>query len=368
MGLFKNEVGRPSNDTLRKRKIAIAAMVIGVAAVVGFGGLYVVKFRNTSAINSNSKNISTDQIKKNLKCKSSDTPIIDGNYAYCRSKKANCPDAYPFDEGNRCYQRGCNGKGTYNKSTQKCEYANPNYPCDKGYTYNRNLRKCLKEDLSAYDETIRYDCPSGYSVWKASNGVPYCAKYMTASFKYYCPSGATKAGDGPNAYCLTSKKVNEYKKATAKTTYTCPKYYSKIPGTQTNCQRRLNGKTVYAVANKNVSYTCPKGYKTVPGTKSNCYKTKTVSTKSSILKTVNCPKGWGVSDAKKGVCYQLGSGRPKVVVVNYWCKSGYYKANETCYKQVNPNSSKLTHTNFSRTYYSRTVDYVYNKYNMTKIK
>lgn len=35
MKLFKNEVGRPSNETLKKRKIAIIAIIIAVVLLVG---------------------------------------------------------------------------------------------------------------------------------------------------------------------------------------------------------------------------------------------------------------------------------------------------------------------------------------------
>ena len=243
--------------------------------------MYVAEFINNGALSSNLKNISTDQIKKNLNCKSGDTPIIDGNYAYCRSVKANCPDSYPYAEGNKCYQRGCNGKGIYNKSTQKCEYANSNYPCDKGYTYNKSLRKCLKKDVSAYDETLRYDCPSGYSSFKASNGVPYCATYRYVSFKYYCPSGATKVGDGPSAYCLTYKTTNVYQDAIPKIDWTCPKGYTKISKEKGYC---VKDDSLYGSQTLYRTYVCPSGYKKVPGTQSNCYKTLKTPIKSEILK------------------------------------------------------------------------------------
>ena len=59
MGLFKNEVGRPSNETLRKRKVAYFAIALGAVALVGGGGYFAYKSFNKVNVGSTNKNIAT---------------------------------------------------------------------------------------------------------------------------------------------------------------------------------------------------------------------------------------------------------------------------------------------------------------------
>ena len=351
-------------STVDIARIVACAVVV---AVIMIGGIYVIGYKNTKTLNSANKNLTTQEIKNKLKCNSGDDVVIDNNngVAYCLHKTPNCPSSYPNVEGKKCYRIGCKDKGTYNSSTKECEYANPNYPCNKGYTYNSNIRKCLKEDMNAYDDQVGYVCPSGYYVYKApTNGIPYCITYQYSSIKYYCPSGYAKAGDGPNAYCVNNQRKREYFKYTVSTSYICPSGYKKSgSGTHTECKKGSK----HTSPKKYVDYVCPRGYtKAGAGTGTVCYKDKTVTTTTNILKTVNCPKGWGISNSNTGQCYKFSSSNPKPVIISYWCKSGYYKANGTCYKQVNPNSSKLTHTNTKKEYYNN-VKYTERKYNQISI-
>lgn len=62
MGLFKNEVGRPSNETLKKRKMAYFAIALGAVALIGGGGYYAYKTFNKGDIGSTSKNIETTAV------------------------------------------------------------------------------------------------------------------------------------------------------------------------------------------------------------------------------------------------------------------------------------------------------------------
>ena len=62
MGLFKNEVGRPSNETLKKRKVAYFAIALGAVALIGGGGYYAYKTFNKGDIGSTSKNIETTAV------------------------------------------------------------------------------------------------------------------------------------------------------------------------------------------------------------------------------------------------------------------------------------------------------------------
>lgn len=60
MGLFKNEVGRPSNETLRKRKTIIFSLVALVVVLIGLGVYFGISFFNKKEVNSNGMNITTD--------------------------------------------------------------------------------------------------------------------------------------------------------------------------------------------------------------------------------------------------------------------------------------------------------------------
>lgn len=60
MSLFKNEVGRPSNETLRKRKTVIAILAVLVVALVGVGIYFGVSFFNKKDANSTGMNIDPD--------------------------------------------------------------------------------------------------------------------------------------------------------------------------------------------------------------------------------------------------------------------------------------------------------------------
>lgn len=61
MPLFKNGVGRPSNETLKKRKIAYAAMAIGAIALLGTGGYLAYNFTRGDMTTS-TKNITTKSL------------------------------------------------------------------------------------------------------------------------------------------------------------------------------------------------------------------------------------------------------------------------------------------------------------------
>ena len=59
MKLFKNEVGRPSNDTLKKRKMVIIGVVVLVICLVIGGGILVKKAFFTNSIEGANKNASS---------------------------------------------------------------------------------------------------------------------------------------------------------------------------------------------------------------------------------------------------------------------------------------------------------------------
>lgn len=54
MSLFKNEVGRPSNETLKKRKIVIASIIAVIILLIGGVSFFVV--RRLGNIDGSSKN------------------------------------------------------------------------------------------------------------------------------------------------------------------------------------------------------------------------------------------------------------------------------------------------------------------------
>ena len=59
MGLFKNEVGRPSNDTLKKRRIIATVMIFAVVLAIGACVFYVVNYFRGSSIEGANKNAKT---------------------------------------------------------------------------------------------------------------------------------------------------------------------------------------------------------------------------------------------------------------------------------------------------------------------
>ena len=64
MGLFKNGVGRPSNETLRKRRIIATVMIFAVVLVIGACVFYTVSYyqsKNADSIGGSSKNAKTYQ-------------------------------------------------------------------------------------------------------------------------------------------------------------------------------------------------------------------------------------------------------------------------------------------------------------------
>ena len=79
MGLFKNEIGRPSNDTLRKRRLAYFIFTLLVVFVVG-GGIYGIKkiFFKTDVFGS-SRNASTDNYNK---CTGFDSKVLTNKDIY----------------------------------------------------------------------------------------------------------------------------------------------------------------------------------------------------------------------------------------------------------------------------------------------
>ena len=64
MELFKNSVGRPSNEILQKRKKFILLIAVAVIAVLGAGTLLMVKSFNGGIIDGSSKNAKTNYKKK----------------------------------------------------------------------------------------------------------------------------------------------------------------------------------------------------------------------------------------------------------------------------------------------------------------
>lgn len=59
MGLFKNDVGRPSNETIRKRRQIYVVIVLALVALVGVGVTYTVSYFKTNygaSVSSTSKN------------------------------------------------------------------------------------------------------------------------------------------------------------------------------------------------------------------------------------------------------------------------------------------------------------------------
>lgn len=66
MSLFKNGVGRPSNDTLKKRKIAYIAIAVAVVVLVGIGGYFVYSFSRGDLTTKN-KNLSVNGLKVTVK-------------------------------------------------------------------------------------------------------------------------------------------------------------------------------------------------------------------------------------------------------------------------------------------------------------
>ena len=68
MNLFKNGVGRPSNDLKRKRKIFYIGVVLIVTFIVLFGGFFVcTKLINGGMFQSNSYNAETNPVKVTIK-------------------------------------------------------------------------------------------------------------------------------------------------------------------------------------------------------------------------------------------------------------------------------------------------------------
>lgn len=68
MNIFKNSVGRPSNDLKRKRKIFYIGVVLIVTIIVVFGGFFVcTKLINGGMFQSNSYNAETNPVKVTIK-------------------------------------------------------------------------------------------------------------------------------------------------------------------------------------------------------------------------------------------------------------------------------------------------------------
>ena len=59
MKLFENKVGRPSNETLRKRRTVYFLVTIAIIAFAGIGAFYVSNIFNNNLIVSKEKNVST---------------------------------------------------------------------------------------------------------------------------------------------------------------------------------------------------------------------------------------------------------------------------------------------------------------------
>ncbi len=66
MGLFKNNVGRPSNDTLKKRRIIYLAIIF--VAVIGIGAsvFYTVNYFKNSNVSGTEKNVSMSDLTKRI--------------------------------------------------------------------------------------------------------------------------------------------------------------------------------------------------------------------------------------------------------------------------------------------------------------
>lgn len=418
MGIFKNKVGRPSNDVKRKRKLIIILLVLLTIMMIASIAFVFYKRSNQVQI-SKTLNLSTEEvnkIKRQLDCKSGDTSVIKENEAYCQNISPSCPSGYKLtSDKTRCYKTECVDKGTYNTSTKKCTYSNPNYPCDKGYNLNKKINMCEKEVESAYtNEKIKYNCPAGYSIYFTSNGsIPQCRKTTSATTSYKCLSGWTKVGDGPAAYCsrykqeksYTSKlyttsyscnsgwtKVGDgpsaycYKTESVKTksytnyiksgfliyTYKCPSGYTKSgSGSNTKCWKYVTKKQEKTSATiKKNTYFCPSGYnKSGSGSSLQCWKYKKVEETKPTTKTPVCPSGYLV-DVKNNNCYTTAKGNYPTVSISYSCKPGYYKDNGTCYSRKKPSKqSVLTHTNTKKVYVkatSKTTEY--NKITLTSSK
>ncbi len=76
MGLFKNEVGRPSNETLKKRRLVATIMIFAVVLAVGACVFYTVNYFKTVGSN---KNISTGSIYTNISVRNNSSYIYVGN-------------------------------------------------------------------------------------------------------------------------------------------------------------------------------------------------------------------------------------------------------------------------------------------------
>ena len=76
MGLFKNEVGRPSNEVLKKRRIVAAVLIFIVVLAIGACVFYTVNYFKTAG---SSKNISAGSIYTNISVKNNSSYIYVGN-------------------------------------------------------------------------------------------------------------------------------------------------------------------------------------------------------------------------------------------------------------------------------------------------
>ena len=76
MGLFKNEVGRPSNETLKKRRIVAVVLIFIVVLAIGACVFYTVNYFKTAG---SSKNISAGSIYTNISVKNNSSYIYVGN-------------------------------------------------------------------------------------------------------------------------------------------------------------------------------------------------------------------------------------------------------------------------------------------------
>ena len=137
MKLFKNDVGRPSNETLRKRKMLITVFVLLGVFIVG-GLVYGISIIFANDLSSKSKNAQVRQpsyVGKQYYANLS-TKRRDHSYTYLA-----CPNGYVFDANLNCktkyvsYYTTYSSKTSFNSSTEATRLCR-NY----GYTRATNVK------------------------------------------------------------------------------------------------------------------------------------------------------------------------------------------------------------------------------------
>lgn len=186
------------------------------------------------------------------------------------------------------------------------------YYCPSGYTKfgDGPSAYCQKAEISYY-------CDSGYKRMGNSSKDYYCKSVKATHYEYYCPSGYTKASDGPSGYCVSKKAIGY--------NYVCPSGYVRMGNSPKN---------YYCKSNKAIGYEyyCDSGYKRMGNSPKNYY----CQSKKATGYRYYCPSGYAkAGDGPSAYCVSK-----KATHYEYYCNSGWTQVGKGANAHCEHNSNK----------------------------